>query len=682
MAGSNRGLWIAMCVPAALVGSVMYFKWNADGPGTHGGGEDLHVTLEAPMAAPMQPPESALTQRRHERASISGTVRDSDARPIAGAHVCAAASSSLLGSETRWPRCTRSDRDGHYRLEDLHGVRQRVSAGAVGHLPADHLHLLAGVLRRAVDLRPGGAAEDIDITLAPGGVEIRGTIRDLHGAAIADASVTSGGADQGNGVVSVTTDADGAYALWVRPGETTVTAQAPGRVTARTTGPSDANSFDLYLAPASSLRGRAVRADNGDPVDGAWVRALPGGAAVKTDPAGHFVFDDLPPGIYTPRAVTDDGAGALASPITLGLGETSPLLEIVMGPAAFVEGRLTYQNGEVCDDGTLTLHDPTRDTTVSDTTEPGGMVHIRGLLPGSYEVRVACKGALPARSYPRVIVRDRDILEQSWRVERGHSVAGALLDADGRPVAGATLAVTADPARLTAVSDDAGRFVLRGLAPGRHFVAAVADPQHTMPAAPVPVDIVDADITTLRLVLAATGEVRGHLRDPQRRAIAGATLSLRSSGGELHTRTGADGGFLLAAAALGPTVVSAHLGDAPLPLRAPTTLVVRGDRSTTLALVATPPTGAITVQLLDPAGQPVAGALIEARPELPGADAGRTGLWREGGEPPLLTDAAGRVTLTALIAAPYTVVARRFGGGEARQTHVRPGAPLTLALPY
>ena len=45
-----------------------------------------------------------------------------------------------------------------------------------------------------------------------------------------------------------------------------------------------------------------------------------------------------------------------------------------------------------------------------------------------------------------------------------------------------------------------------------------------------------------------------------------------------------------------------------------------------------------------------------------------------------LTDAAGRVTLTGLIAAPYTVVARRFGGGEARQSHVRPGAPLTLSL--
>ena len=159
MASTNRGLWIAMSVPIALVGSVIYFKWNADGPGTHGGGDDLHVTLEAPMAAPMQPPESDLSQRRHERASISGTVRDPDHRPIAGAHVCAAASSTLLGSdETRWPRCTRSDRDGHYQLGDLHGVRQRVSAGALGHLPADHTHLLAGVPRRAVDLRPGMVA--------------------------------------------------------------------------------------------------------------------------------------------------------------------------------------------------------------------------------------------------------------------------------------------------------------------------------------------------------------------------------------------------------------------------------------------------------------------------------------------------------------------------------------------
>ncbi len=676
------GVSIGMLVPIVLVGSVMYFKWNADGPGTHGGGEDLDRMIEAPMGAPMQPPETARQQRQGARATVSGTVRDGDGAPIGGAQVCAAASSGLLGAnEKRWPRCSRSEVDGYYRLGDLFGVRQRVSAGAIGYLPADHTHLVAGVRRRAIDLRPGGAAHDVDIVLEAGGVEVRGLVLDLNGRPIAGAWVTSGGVEQGNGVVAAQTDASGAYALWVRPGAVTVTAQAPGHVPGASSGRSEGHEFTVWLMPAAVLRGRAVRSDNREPVDGAWVRANPGGEAVKTDAAGHFEFDALAPGVYRPQVETDDGFGTAGAAVTLGLGEVAMPLQIAVLPAAFVEGRIVHRGGEVCDDGALTLRDGSRGLEVRDLTEPGGMVHVRGLLPGSYEASVTCTGALVADRYPRVVVRDRDVLDQVWVVDRGRSVAGVLRDADGAPVAGATLearASEAGPAIATAMSDDLGRFLLRGLPAGNLEVVPVAHPRHTMPGAAVRVEVGAEDVEALAIALAATGVLRGRLRDTQRGPIVGAVVALQTGPGELQAVTGLDGGFVLEAAR-GRGEIRVSLGGAPLAVKGPRRVEV-GTSTTVIDVTAVAPTGVITGVLVGRDGAPVVGALIEARLERAGNDAGRAGLWREGGEPVLLSDAEGKFRVAGLIAAPYTIVARPIGGGEARREHARPGQELRLDL--
>lgn len=688
MSRSTLGLCVALSLLAALVGAVMWFKWNSDGPGTHGGGEDLDRKIEAPMAAPMQPPESALSQRRHERASVAGTVRDLDGHAIAGAQVCATATSDLLSSsETRWPRCVHSDQDGHYLLGDLYGVRHRVSAGAANYLPADHLHLQGDGQRRAIDLRPGSAAQNIDVVLLPGGVEIRGVVRDLRGQPIGDAWVASGTAQPGHPAYFTTTDGDGHYALWVAPGTVTVTARAAGHVPGSASGPSEGHAFILHLAPASLLRGRVVRSDNRDPVDDAWVRANAGGDAVKTDPAGNFLFDDLPPGVYQPRVETEDGLGTLTTPVTLGLAEQSTRLQIVVKPAFSVEGRIVFKSGEVCDDGSLTLRDGAHGTEARDPGEPGGMVHLRGVLPGSYDVTVTCTGAIAASRYPRVLVRDRDVVDQVWYVEPGRGIAGVLLDAAGQPVRRATLAVEPEPAPAPAtpprlaISDDAGRFVFKGLDPGGYRILPIAHPRHTMPGAPTSVKITDADITGLQLTLPATGELHGHVLDPRHRPIVGAVLTLRSARGQVRVITDDDGGFHFASVAVGPASAAVELGGVRLPLQSSTPIEILGDRPVTRELIAVAATRSITGVLHDHEGQPVAGALVEARPEGVGLDTATTGLWRAAGDPPQLTDLAGRFTLTALITAPYAIVARPFGGGEVRRHHVQPGAALTLVLP-
>lgn len=474
----SRVVWVGMSVTVALVGGTMLIQWNADGPGTNAGGNGAGQKIDEPEE--VQLAKTPREQRRRERAAISGAVRDVEGGPIAGAMVCAVTNSTLLGADdTRWPRCALSGPGGRYRIEDLFGVRQRVSAGAAGHLPADHMHASAGVGQRAIDLRPGGEARDVDVMLLRGGVEIRGVVRDLQGEPLAGAWVASGESESDTGISWARSGADGGYTLSVRPGAVTVTAQATGHVKGNATGPSSGPAFEVYLAPSAVLRGKAVRADDGEPIDGAWVRLGPGGETVRADHAGHFRFDALPPGVYTPRVEADDGFGMAAEQVSLGLGETSALLTIAVHPAAFVEGRILIADGDrACDEGSLTLRDEVSGRESRDASGPDGLVHVRGLLAGTYTVQIACDGAIAADRYPPVIVRDQDVLGQVWQVAPGRKIDDTLIDAlaSRRPLARSQQVVaTKTLARaITGVLRDAqGHLVAGALVEARPAEAAV-----------------------------------------------------------------------------------------------------------------------------------------------------------------------------------------------------------------
>lgn len=665
-----------MIVFSALVGTTLYLRWDADGPGTHGGGEDLNRQIAAPMATEGDQPALPAAQRRSVRATISGRVSDAEGAPIVGATVCAMASSALLSErDTQWPRCADTGADGRYRIADLFGVQHRVSATAAGHLPADHVYTQAGARRRSVELRPGGAAEDIDVQLVRGGVEIRGLVMDLRGRPIADARVAGGGADSNRAFVWGRTGTDGRYVLWVRPGTVTVRAHAPGTTTASVTGPSEGETFPLYLAPASTLRGKVLAVD-GTPIEGAWVRASATGGATRTDAAGHFTLDALAPGVYTPWAETDDWFGMAAEQVKLGLGETSRLLVITGRPAVFVEGRIVHGGGVPCEDGTLSLREGVSGREIRDNSAIDGMVHVRGLLPGTYAVGVTCRGAVEEDRYPPLIVGDQDVLAQAWQVTDGRTIAGSVVDASGDPVAGVTLAarpIDGSVSLSAAVSDAEGRFQLRGLIAGQVQVVPVGHGRRTMPDAPVAVTVGTSDVADLRVVLAATGEVRGTLRDPQRRPIVGAELTLRTAWGEQRTRSGDDGGFHFTRAAVGRSAIGASLGGVSLRLLAQPQVQVRVGAATSVALVSAAPTGVISGVVVDATGRPLAGALVAAQAE----DAAVTA----GAGPPQLTNRAGGFTLAGLAGEAYTITARPLGGGEVRSEHVKRGdAPvLTLA---
>lgn len=678
--GNKLKIAVLGLVATAPVLWVLWFKWNADGPGSEGGG--IEGKIDAPMAASTSAPEAALQERRDMRATISGVVRDVGERPVAGAMVCAVATSSLLNAaDARRPTCSTSGPDGSYRISDLRGVRQRVSAGAAGYLPVDHVYMRDGVRRRTVDLRPGGEATKIDLTLLRGGVEVRGVVRDLAGAPIADAWVASGGPASGTGIGWGRSDADGQYALWVRPGMVTVTAQANGHTPGSATGPSAGHSFAVHLAPESVLVGQVVSAADLAPIEGARVRANAGGEASVTDANGRYRIDALAPGVYLPRVESDDGFGMASEQVRLGLGETSAPLTIAVAPAVFVEGHIVHPGGEPCDDGSVTLRELASGREVRDTTEPSGLVHVSGLLPGSYTVAVTCKGTIADGRRPLVIVGDRAITDARWEVADGRAITGVVTDASEAPVIGATLvarAIDGAGEAATTVSNEAGRFQLRGLPAGEYEVMVAEHPQYTTPDVPVRVRVGDADIADLRVALAATGEALGTLRDPEGRAIAGAEVTLSTGTGSQRTVTGADGGFMFASAAVGRSSWRVGLDGAPLRLRSAPTTMVRAGGSTRVELVSAAVTREITGVLRDADGGALAGALVHAAPEGVVASEG-VPAWSVG--PRLqVTDAAGGFTLRGLAAAAYTVTAWPVGGGELRRARVKPGGAPALTL--
>lgn len=129
-------VWIAI---AGLLGLGVWLVRRSGGEGAEAArvGEGAGGTAPAVLAGEgKRKPELLLDLRVAERATIAGTVRDPRGAPVAGAQVCAFSRSNWLApSETRRPNCTRSERDGHYRIEGLLPVRQWVTASAPGYAP-------------------------------------------------------------------------------------------------------------------------------------------------------------------------------------------------------------------------------------------------------------------------------------------------------------------------------------------------------------------------------------------------------------------------------------------------------------------------------------------------------------------------------------------------------------------
>ncbi len=698
MTATSRSKWPIALVIVLLIGLGAWW-WMRPAPVIPGEREVVATTPAAPVPLPGSPIATALPDLRlANRATISGTVFDPQGQPLAGAQVCASVASERLPQREAWkPTCALSERDGHYRLEGLWPVRTRLTASAPRYAPVTYSHGEGVSRRNAIELRPAMVAKNIDLKLEDGGVEITGIVRDLSGGPVDGAQVIGE-------VAFAKTDAEGRFSMWVRPGEQTLVADAEGYAPGRTEGLAPGHHFELALTPEAILIGKVVRVGTGAVVEGATVIAggqgWGGGTQSVTDANGEFRITGLEPGAYKPRAESDDGIGKAAEQVILGLGETSAAITIETHPAFFVAARVIGEGGSGHDDCYISLRDRSNARNGSGGSEADGDVRIQGLLPGTYEVTVSCIGQLPEASYEPIVITDHSVSEVIWKVSRGRTIRGEVVDADGKPVPNVDVQSVGklgpDQARGRTVfgrgdTDAHGRFEVGGLLAGRYELN-VYGKNRERPEQPTEVTVAEGhDLEGVRIELPATGQVRGSVLDARGRPIAKSRVVLQGGPQVFSTPVADDGNFSIAHVPAGSyrAVAEGDQGE----LRAPSAsdddihgenIEVRVGKVETIKLVVEAADGVITGVVRDGDGGPVADAFIESEREpesaaaAPGA-AMRSGRWSSL-HSPHLTDADGRFTLTALRPGKHTLRAHRKGGGEAIVEHVELGGDITLTI--
>lgn len=338
-----------------------------------------------------------------------------------------------------------------------------------------------------------------------------------------------------------------------RPAGTTVTVErevaAPGAVGRRE------EEEAVGAAPAAWVVGGVVvdgtvRDLYGNVVAGATVMAA--GVVAETDAAGRFALR-VTPGVIVVRASVDGHAPAERELTAPASGVT-----LVLVPAAEVRGvvvergtRAPVAGVEVIGRGLATpgLGLPPVARAVA-VTDGAGRFALAGLPPGRYDVGVETAGwagwlaepvdANAARPVDDLIVelapRARVVAEPA----AGSSVRGRAVDAHGRPLVDAVIAVEPDGDDVW--TDRDGAFEARGLAPGAYtFAVMSADRRPRSDALAVVVDAGGRAADVL-LVARAEGRLRGRIDDPPPGTVLTA-FAASEAGDVAETRVRADGTF-------------------------------------------------------------------------------------------------------------------------------------------
>lgn len=613
--------------------------------------------------------------------SIAGRVTASDGTPIAGADVCAGTQARDLGSaHRREPHCATTEHDGSYRITGLWRVTWGVGASKRGFIPApygeadDEFHGLR------LDRQPEQTG--IDFVLEPGGVEIKGEVKDLGGGEIEGAlvRVVSGDFRQAAGAWGpiARTDAAGEFSLWAEDGYVEISAHADGYTSSSEQGRAPGMRFTVVLTPESVLAG-SVRDTAGEPVPGATVSAS-GGTAIS-DENGRYRIDQLAPGRYKPSATADGLEGLAAESVRLGIGETVDPVDVIVHPVASVHATVTIEGAGPCPRGNLTLSDPKTKSGVDAPIEDG-TAHFDAVQPGQYQVSVGCDKYAAADEYPDLEVKDEPITGLVYTVTSGRTIRGVIVDADGKGVKGASAY-----AQLSASgrgetrqgwdeTDASGGFALEGLVPGTYALNVWAQ-DHPQPKEPVEVVVPDSgEAEDVRIVLEAGGRIRGTVKDAEGQVVTGIDVRAR---GPQWTSTSVldDGTFELEGLKAGDYRVSAQgswWGDK---LRKPGAtdddadgepVTVKAGDVAEIDLVIESRKGEIRGTVVDEAGGPLADAYLsvtrESDSKVAAAGVAKQRSHWGWGRDPIVSDVDGRFVARDLVEGTYTIRAYRKGGGE------------------
>jgi protocatechuate 3,4-dioxygenase beta subunit len=423
--------------------------------------------------------------------TLTGKVTDVHGGAVVGARVDAmpttrsgATASGLTGD------------DGTYAVSVVEGSSD-VAVSHADYAPA----------RRQVAIGPDGGVADF--ALIPGGA-IEGTVRDrATGAPIPDAVVVARAPNNrfGGALRIVATGADGAFRLAaLSPGSIELTARGAGKASTEPVLVSlgvaeQLAGVDVLVSRAARVSGTVVD-HTGKPVADSMVMMWGGEPETqgeKTDDKGAFAFDAVQPGRYQVFA----GRGVMfgsskTPPVTIVVADADITdVEIEIARSIPVRGhveprqRATVRVERFALDGRSGSWRPDDDgpgmimvNAGPVTTDDKGEFELDAIEPGA--LRVVARTDAGDHGAAKVVVGEDGADGVVVPLAAGASVAGRIVDQDGKPVAGAGVMATrteggreimirngAIVSGVQALTGADGSYELRGLDAGKHEIAAL-----------------------------------------------------------------------------------------------------------------------------------------------------------------------------------------------------------------
>ena len=474
--------------------------------------------------------------------TLAGTVTDASGGPIAGVRIDAA----KLGGTARPSDAiatTLTGTDGHYKMSVAEG-QLLVAAAHPDYSPQS----------RYVEV--GAAGATADFSLVPGAV-VEGTVRDATTKTPIAAATVTARRDRG-GVMALaeggrhraTTGADGRFRLsGLRPGAYELMAHGAGKssrspVLVGVGVAEQVTDVDILIGVLPVVRGTVVD-EAGKPAAGVHVSALGQGPSSDVDSAsdGSFVLEGLTPGHYVVAGASEEYVLVTGAPIDLASTDIDKVKVVVrrgLQVKGHVEPRqvaeVSLDLAQVWDDN----HPPGAVTELPPiTTGADGEFVFSPATPTHATLTARCTSGDQGSQAIEITPKLGDVVV---RVAPGASIAGRVVDGEGKPIAGTTVmaSTTGDSDRTTivngmitsgvrAVTGSTGTFELDGLAAGTYRLSVLDRGRPMKMKGKVPVMKLAANEHKTGVELAVdrpNGTIKGRVVGADGKALADAWVSL------------------------------------------------------------------------------------------------------------------------------------------------------------
>ena len=397
-------------------------------------------------------------------------------------------------------------------------------------------------------------------------------------------TIPAGSKNYGSVQTTVTTDGEGRFQALVLEGQVMAYFQWDAKSSLRPTPPEQfvtkrggKNHMEIPLVPAVKIFGFIHDAETGKGVAGmrVFVWNWMGSEPLTTDESGRYETAGAPGPARVVPVFTDVWFPADKSLQITQENVSAPehqLKPVRVQRAATLVGTVVDHAGEPIADASVAASwfGYSRVLSRADLnselvkTDAEGKFTVRGIDPTS-ECRVTAEKGNAFTAAAQIIKGETEPLTLEVSEKHGWKLAGRIVDASGKPVAGARLELWRRPwapqyheivPELVDLedwkTDEQGRFAAPAMRPDGHYRVALVDPRYE-PSQTAWIDASGGKSTQVPDLLARKlGEHLGVVKDGSGKPVSGAMVVFQGGGKRIEAKTDDEGKFKLSPAPDGP----------------------------------------------------------------------------------------------------------------------------------